>query len=86
MRFRVRVDVCLEASDLPEAQAAADAMTEAALAAAGEPVVADPEAGSITRTELEPLDDEAVAAVTAEGLGPGIDTASFRCRSDTEEP
>jgi hypothetical protein len=49
-------------------------------------IVPDPELGGLSRTTLEPVDEDARAALPADDLGPGIDSVRFEYgRSDADE-
>lgn len=71
MRFRARVEVRFEVGSLDQAQAAAHKIESAAVDSVGPALVPGPE-GGLSRTDLEPLDEDARAAFAEEDLGPGI--------------
>jgi hypothetical protein len=77
MRFRARVEAWFEVNTLDEAQAAADLMEAAAFEALRPIVLPEPERGGLSSTELEPMDNDALAAFAADDLGPGISSARF---------
>jgi hypothetical protein len=81
MRFRARVEAWFEVDTLDEAQAAADIMESAAFDALGPIVIPEPEHGGLSRTELEPMDKDALAALAADDLGPGISSVRFESGS-----
>jgi hypothetical protein len=80
MRFRARVAVWLDTSSLDEAQAAVAKLESVVVQGLGASIVPDPDHGELSRTELEPMDEHARAALAAEGLGPGISGAHFERR------
>ena len=81
MRFRARVEAWFAVDTLDEAQAAADRMESAAFEALRPIVIPEPEHGGLSRTELEPMDKDALAAFAADDLGPGISSARFETGS-----
>jgi hypothetical protein len=76
MRFRVRLEVLFDAASLDQAQELDGKMTLAAAEALG-PTLARGAERELARSELEPIDDEAHAALAADDLGPGISSALF---------
>ena len=76
MRFRVRVEVCLEVASLEQAQALTREMESAVFDAVGQAVVPDFDR-ALSHTELEAIDEAARAALAADDLGPGISSARF---------
>jgi hypothetical protein len=46
----------------------------------GPTIVPSPDHGELSRTELEPMDEQARAGLAARGLGPGISSARFESR------
>lgn len=65
-----------EATSLDEAQEMAHKVESAAVEALGPALVPD-EGRALSRTNFEPLDEEAHAAMAADDLGPGISSARF---------
>lgn len=76
MRFRVRVEVWFEVSSLERAQELATEADAAMVDAVGPAIVRAP-GREWSRTELEPGDDDALAALAADDLGPAISFARF---------
>jgi hypothetical protein len=72
----VQVAVRLEAASPDEAQELALKAESGAVEALGEALVPD-DGRAFSHTELEPLDDEAHAALAADDLRPGISFARF---------
>jgi hypothetical protein len=78
MRFRVRVEVVVEADSLEAAQVVATDVEAEAYAAAGEHAVPERPGGWLTRTELGAADDDAAGTLAAEGLGSGMTSMRHR--------
>jgi hypothetical protein len=82
MRFRARMELWLEVDDLDTAMGATTTMETAALEALGPLAIPDPADGGLSRTDLEPMDDAAFAALEADDLGPGISSVRFSYELD----
>jgi hypothetical protein len=77
MKFRARLEVWLDVGTLDQAQAAAHALEAAVFDVLAASIVPAPEGGGLSRTELEPMDEESRAAFAADDLGPGISSVRF---------
>jgi hypothetical protein len=78
MRFRVRVEVVVEADSLEGAQVVATDVEAAAYAAAGGHAVPERPGGWLTKTDLGAADDDAAGTLAAEGLASGISSVRHR--------
>jgi hypothetical protein len=76
MRFRARVEVWFDVATLDQGQAVANKIEAAVFDAVGPTLVPDLER-ALTRTVLEPMDEDARVALAADDLGPGISMARF---------
>jgi hypothetical protein len=78
MRFRGRVELWVEVTDLDQVEQAINAAAQAARAALGGAAIDDPESGALSGSFYEPIDDAARAALDREDLGHGISGKTFR--------
>jgi hypothetical protein len=81
MRFRTRVEVLFDADSLEQAQGLDNDVTLAAASAVG-PQLARGAEGQLASAELEPVDEQARAALAADDLGPGISSSLFEYGRD----
>ena len=86
VRFRLRVDVWMEAESLPDAEAVLSRVEGAAHDALGQAVRADDATGALSHAEMTAVDRAAVDALAAEDLGPGIASHRFTTPLASDEP